>query len=495
MLTPELLARLAELTDLDALGALLGWDQQTMMPPDGAEARADLMATLAVLAHERQTAPELGRLLDAATPAEEPETAIVRVARRDHDRARRVPSTLAAEMELAAARAQEPWARARKTSDFALFAPYLERNLELRRRYADCFDGVDHPYDALLDVFEPGLTTVRVREVFAALRAGLVPLVAAIAAAPPAPVLPGPFAVEAQQQLGLQIARAFGFDDDGWRMDGAVHPFAQSLSSRDIRVTARYDPRDLNGLFAVMHEMGHGLYERQVDPALRRTTLGTGVSLGVHESQSRLWENLVGRSEPFWRHWGPRLRALCPDAVGSCSDRDLLRAINAVAPSLIRVDADEVTYSLHVILRFELEVAMLEGTLAVADLPEAWSAATADLLGIAVPDDARGALQDIHWAFGEFGYFPTYAIGNIVAAQLWDAMAAEIPDRDGQMAAGDYTAIRAWLGEHVHRPGRTVEPADLLLRVTGSALDPAPLLAQLTTKYSDLYGLEVAAVA
>ncbi|MDQ3632177.1 MAG: carboxypeptidase M32, partial [Actinomycetota bacterium] len=419
MLSPELDARLGELTDLGAAGALLGWDQQTMMPPGGGEARGNVMATLATLAHERQTAPELGVLLDAAQPDGEGEQAIVRVARRDHDKARRVPTELAAAMELAAARAQEPWAHARATNDFAHFRPYLERNLELRRRYVDCFEGAEHPYDTLLDNFEPGLTTARVREVFGRLREGLMPLVAALAGAEPAPVLPGPFPIAAQQELALELARAFGFDDGSWRMDLAVHPFAQSLSPQDIRVTARYKEDDLQGLFAVMHEVGHGLYEHQVDPALARTTLGTGVSLGVHESQSRLWENLVGRSEPFWRHWGPKLRAAFPEGVGELSDHDLLRAINAVKPGLIRVDADEVTYSLHVILRFELEVAMIEGTLAIADLPGAWNAGMQNLLGVAVPDDAHGVLQDIHWSFGELGYFPTYAIGNIVAAQLW----------------------------------------------------------------------------
>jgi carboxypeptidase Taq len=489
MLSPELEARLGELTDLHAAGALLGWDQQTMMPPAGGEARGNVMATLTTIAHERQTDDELGALLDAAEPAGETEQAIVRVARRDHDKARRVPAELAAEMERASSRAQEPWAKARATNDFALFRPFLEANLELRRRYVECFDDAEHPYDTLMDNFEPGLTTARVREVFGQLREGLVPLVADIAAAEPAPVLPGPFPIAAQQELALELARAFGFDDGAWRMDLAVHPFAQSLSPQDIRVTARYKEEDLQGLFAVMHEVGHGLYEHQVDPALARTTLGTGVSLGIHESQSRLWENLVGRSEPFWRHWGPRLRERFPDGVGDLSDRDLLRAINVVEPTLIRVDADEVTYSLHVILRFELEVQMVEGTLAVKDLPEAWNAGMEDLLGIDVPDDTHGCLQDIHWSFGELGYFPTYAIGNIAAAQLWDAMGAALPDREAQVATGEYGAIRDWLREHVHAPGRTVEPTALLERVTGGGLDPAPLLAQLNAKYRGLYGI------
>ncbi len=489
MLSPELTGRLAELSDLQATGALLGWDQQTMMPPAGAQARGDVMATLTTIAHERQTAPELGALLDAAQPADDTERSIVRVARRDRDKACRVPAELAAEMELAGSRAQEPWAQARATNDFERFRPFLETNLELRRRYVDCFDEAEHPYDVLLDDFEPGLTTARVREVFAELRAGLVPLVADIAAALPAPVLPGPFSVAAQQELALELARAFGYDDAAWRMDLAVHPFAQSLSPQDIRVTARYKEEDLQGLFAVMHEVGHGLYEHQISPALARTTLGTGVSLGIHESQSRLWENQVGRSEPFWRHWGPKLRAAFPDGLGDVDDRDLLRGINVVEPGLIRVDADEVTYCLHVILRFEIEVALIEGSLAVADLPAAWNAGMRDLLGIDVPDDTRGCLQDIHWSFGELGYFPTYAIGTIVSAQLWEALGRAVPDLEEQVAAGEYGAIREWLREHVHAPGRTVEPTDLLRRATGEELDPAPLLAQLNAKYRALYGI------
>lgn len=489
MLSPELSARLGELSDLGAAGALLGWDQQTQMPPAGGEARGEVMATLASLGHERLTAPELGTLLDAAEPEDDTDAAIVRVVRRDHEKASRVPAALARDMELASARAQEPWARARATNDFGLFRPFLEKNLELRRRYVDCFDDAEHPYDTLMDNFEPGLTTARVREVFEQLREGLVPLVAEIAAAEPAPVLPGPFPVAGQQALGRDIARTFGFDESAWRIDLAVHPFASSLNPQDVRVTARYAEENLQGIFAVMHEVGHGLYEHQIDPGLARTTLQTGVSLGIHESQSRLWENLVGRSEPFWRHWGPRLRETFGAAIGDCSDRDLLRAINTVEPGLIRVDADEVTYSLHVILRFQLEVAMIEGSLAVADLPEAWNSGLQELLGVEVPDDTRGCLQDIHWSFGELGYFPTYAIGNIVAAQLWEALTAAVPDLDEQVAAGEYGTIRDWLREHVHRYGRTVEPTELLERATGQALDPEPLLRQLRTKYAGLYGL------
>ena len=449
-----------------------------------------MLATLARIGHERQTAEELGALLEAAEPSGSDEEAIVRVATRDRDRACRVPAELAAEIELAGSDAQEPWLRARQTNDFAAFAPALQRNLELKRQLAACYPDAAHPYDALMDDFEPGLTTERVRGVFDRLRDGLVPLAAEIAAAAPPPRLPGPFAADAQRSLGLDMARAMGFDESGWRLDDAVHPFAMEVGRGDVRVTTRYGEHDLQGLFGVLHEVGHGLYEAQVAPHLERTTLGTGTSLGIHESQSRLWENWVGRSEAFWSHWTPRLRAAFGrGAVDDLDDRDVLRAINRVEPSLIRVDADEVTYCLHVILRFELETALVEGDLAVADLPAAWAERTKALLGIDVPDDSRGCLQDIHWAWGEFGYFPTYAIGNVVAGQLWEAMAADLPTREADMARGELGGIRAWLGEHVHRHGRTLEPAEVLRRATGSELDPEPMLRFLREKYSDLYGL------
>jgi carboxypeptidase Taq len=482
----QLRARLAELSDLDSIAGLMGWDQQTMMPPGGAGPRGAAMETLERIAHERATAAELGALLDTVDGGDP----LVRMARRDHDRARRVPVELAAEIARAGSDAIGVWIQARQASDFSAFRPALERNLELRRRYADCFPEVDHPYDALLDRFEPDMTTAQVRDVFARLRAGLVPLTEAIAAAPPPPPLRGPFDVGEQRELALEIGRAFGFDDAEWRLDRAVHPFASAISPTDIRVTGRFDEDSLSGVFAVMHEVGHGLYEHGVAPALARTTLGSGASLGMHESQSRLWENLVGRSEPFWRHWLPRARERFPAALGDVGLEDFLRAINVVRPTLIRVEADEATYSLHVILRFELEVALMEGTLSVAELPEAWNAKTKELLGIDVPDDARGVLQDIHWAHGELGYFPTYALGNIVAGQLWRAARAELPALDDQLAAGDYAPLREWLREHVHRHGRSLTPSELLHRATGAELDPQPLLDHLDAKYRALYRLE-----
>jgi carboxypeptidase Taq len=491
MLSPDLLARLGELSDLGANAALLGWDQQTMMPPGGTEGRAQVLATLARIGHERQTDPHLGELLHAAEPEDDRERAIVRVALRDHERALRVPRELAAEMELAAVRAQGPWLEARERADFARFAPFLAENLRLRRELAACFPEAAHPYDALMDAFEPGLTTEVVRDVFRALRDGLVPLVREIGAARAAPPLPGPFPVRAQKELSLEIARSMGFEDGSWRLDLAVHPFAQALNPHDVRVTARYDTRDLQGLFAVMHEVGHGLYEHQVAGDLARTTLGTGVSLGIHESQSRLWENWVGRSEAFWHHWSPRARELFgPGSLGDLDDHDLLRAINAVQPALIRVDADEVTYSLHVILRFELELALVEGTLAVEDLPAAWNAKTRDLLGIEVPDDTRGRPAGHPLGLGRVRLLP----------DVRHRQRRRRPAVAGGVRRARGPGGGPGPGRHVRAAGvaaRGGPPARQDARADGApgprhgpGARPQPVLEHLWGKYGALYGLD-----
>ena len=485
MPSPELLARLGELSDLRHAGHVLAWDQQVMMPPDGGPARHQALGAIENLSHARLVAPELGALLDA----ERDDPQLVRVVRRDHEVARRVPADLAADMTRAGSEGYEVWLRAREANDFAIFEPALRRNVELARRYAGCFPETEHPYDALLDRFEPGTTAAQVATLFARLRDGLVPLLAEIAAAPEPAPLRGGFPTAAQREVGLEIVRSMGFDERAWRLDDAVHPFAASPSSHDVRVTSRFDDDSLTGLFALMHETGHGLYESGIDPALARTTLDSGVSLGVHESQSRLWENLVGRSEAFWSHWLPRLRAAMPQTLDGVELRDFLRAINVVRPTLIRVEADELTYSLHVILRFELELALIEGTLDVADLPQAWARKFREMLGIDVPDDLRGVLQDIHWSEGILGYFPTYAIGNVLAAQLWRVANADMPGLDDDLRAGDYGALRAWLVDKIHRHGRRLPPPELIEQAVGGPLDPGPMLAHLSAKYRALYAL------
>lgn len=485
-LDPRLSERLGALVDLHHARQMLAWDQQVMMPAAGASARGEALATISRLHHERLVAPELGALLDAAA-ATEPR--IARAVRRDHDVARRVPSELTAAMSLAGSEGYATWLQAREDNDFATFEAALRRNIELARRYAACFPEAEHPYDPLLDRYEPGATAAQVTVLFERLRAGLVPLLSQIMMQPAHQAFAGGFPISAQREVGLEIAQSMGFDAAAWRLDDAVHPFAAAPARSDVRVTSRFDEHSLTGLFALMHEVGHGLYEHGVDPALERTTLGSGVSLGVHESQSRLWENLVGRSREFWTHWLPRMRERFPLTLRDVDLDAFIRAINIVRPTLIRVEADEVTYSLHVILRYELELALVEGSLDAADLPAAWAAKVKQFLGIDVPDDLSGVLQDIHWSEGIIGYFPTYAIGNVLAAQLWRAAHEDIPALAGEIARGELGTLRVWLREKVHRHGRLLSPPELVEQAVGEALDPAPMLEHLRAKYGALYGI------
>jgi carboxypeptidase Taq len=478
----ELRTRLAEVADLQRTAMLLAWDQEVVMPPGGAEGRAHQRATLERLAHERFTDDRIGELLGQAEPRDELESDLVRVAARDHDKARRVPAELVSELAHAASSGHVAWARAREESDFAVFAPYLERNVELRRRYVACFPDVAEPYDALLDDFEPGMPTSQARDVLARLRDGLVPLVEAASEIDDSCLHGGPFPEPAQRRLVDLVLRRVGVDDRDWRVDTAVHPFQATIGFGDIRLTTRYSERDVDSLFSALHEFGHGLYEHGVDPALARTPLTGGVSNAVHESQSRLWENMVGRSRGFWRWCFPHLQEALPERFAELSWEQVQRAVNAVRPTLIRVAADEVTYGLHIIVRFELELELFEGRLAVADLPREWNERMRAYLGIEVPDDAHGVLQDVHWAEGLFGYFPTYALGNVVAGQLWARIGAELGDLEEHFAAGDFAPLREWLREHVHRWGRRLTPAETIERACGAPIDPEPYLGYLRDK-------------
>jgi len=491
----ELRDRLAEIADLNAAGGLLGWDQQTMMPERAAPQRAEQLGTLGKLIHERFTDDAIGRLLDAARP--EPgsvDEALVRVTRRDWEKARRVPSELAAELARAGALGHQAWVEARERSDFAAFLPFLRRNVELKLRYVECFDGYDDPYDVLLDDYEEGMTSAEVDALFTELRAGLVPLIAAIAEradAVDAAPLHGDFPVERQRALVHRVVGRLGWSADGWRLDEAAHPFATSFGPGDVRLTTRYDPSYVGmALYGAIHEFGHGLYESQVDDALARTPLGEGVSLGVHESQSRLWENIVGRGRPFagWLHG--QLSEVFPERFGAVGVEDFYRAVNKVEPSLIRVEADEATYGLHIILRFELERAMIAGSVALEELPEAWNARMKQYLGVDVPNDAVGVLQDVHWSGGDIGYFATYALGNLIGAQLWARARADLPGLDDALAAGDGSALRAWLGSNVHRFGRTYPPRELVARATGGPISVQPFLDYLRGKLGPIYGLD-----
>ena len=467
-------ARLAELNDLRLIGHLVAWDQRTMMPPGGGPERADQLATLSRLAHERATDDDLGAWLEElSAPGAELDDAwrdIVRVARRDYDRARRVPTDLAAELAQASAAGQDAWEVARAEDDFARFAPVLARNVELSRAYAACFDGFAGPYDALLADYDYGLTAVRIEEVFGELRTALPPLVAERAARPAPPALDVP--VAAQQAAVTGVLRRFGVDPASWRVDVSSHPFSTNVGLNDSRITTRYEDGRLESLLAAMHEFGHALYDRQVGPELARTPLADGTSMSIHESQSKLWENHVGRNPAFAGVLAQELT----DAGFAISASDVTTTFAEVRPSLIRVSADELTYPLHIVLRFGLERALIEGTLAVGDLPAAWNDGMRELLGVEVPSDAQGVLQDVHWAGLAFGYFPSYALGCLIAAQLWEALEADLGARDEALAAGDVAEIRTWLGEKVHRHGRRLDTVPIVETATGRGLDAQPFL-------------------
>jgi carboxypeptidase Taq len=481
--------------DLAKTGALLGWDQHVMMPPKGASIRAEQMATIGRIAHTKFTDAEVGRLLDdlrdwgSEHEYDSFEASLIRVVSRDWEKARRVPADLRAEMSRSAALANPVWVEARKNNDFGSFLPVLRKNLDLRKQYIDCFEVKDEPYDIVLDDYERDMTTKQVRRIFDYLKEHQAPLVKEVAAQHDDELPVHDFPLEPQKVFELEVVRAFGYTDDAWRLDPTVHPFASGTGITDIRITTRYFSEHMGGLFGTMHEFGHGLYERQVDDRLERSPLARGVSLGMHESQSRMWENLVGRSLPFWRGFFPRLRELQPE-LASYDVEQWYREVNFVQPSLIRVEADEATYNLHIILRFELEQAMLGDEFPLEQLPEEWNSRMYDYLGIDVPNDTEGVLQDVHWSGGSIGYFPTYALGNLISAQLWERITADLPDLESSFEAGEFAPLRDWLREHLHRHGRKFTPGETLERVVGtSEIDPEPYVRYLRGKLADIYGI------
>ena len=484
--------RLATIDDLNSAASVLAWDRQTYMPEGGVGGRAEQLASLARIAHEMLASDETGRLLEDAEQAEpgSDDAAILRVATREYDRAIRLPARLVAETSRATALADPAWVQARERSDWSMFAPHLERVLALKLEAAGYLDG-DHPYDAMLDRYDPGSSTQRLRIMFDELKAGIVPLVREVSAIPAedgvAP-LRGAFDKETQDSFGRDVITSFGYDWSRGRQDPAVHPFCISFGGPgDVRMTTRFDPNLLPiGLFGTCHEAGHALYEQGVDPSFSRTPLSGGVSMGVHESQSRLWENLVARSRPFWTHFHPRLQDAFPDALDGLDLETIYRAVNAVRPSEIRTEADELTYDLHVLLRFELEVDLFENNLTVAELPEAWNAKMEEYLGIVPENDALGVLQDTHWAIGYFGYFPAYSVGNVLSVQMFEAAVEERPEILPDMERGEFGALLGWLRENVHRHGKKYEPDDLISRSTGRALDTAPYLRYLESKFGEM---------
>jgi carboxypeptidase Taq len=496
----ELGRRLGEIHDLEKAAGVLSWDEETKMPPLGADPRADQRATLNRIAHELQIAPDLGELLEELRPFEEAheydsfEASLVRVARRDYEKAVRVPPDLRAELTRAGSLGYQAWLRAREQEDYSIMLPHLEKNLELRRQYVACFEPEDDPYDVVLDDYEPGMKTHEVEAIFDTLKGALLPWLRAVDDLDPIDdsCLRGRFPRDAQRRFGLYVLERWGMDRAAWRLDKTVHPFATSFAPTDIRLTTNFHEDSLHGILSCLHEFGHGIYERQIDPAYTRTPLAQGVSSAFHESQSRMWENLVGRNLATWRFFYPKLQEEFPDHFADVSLEGFHRALNKVQPSFRRVDADEVTYCLHIILRFELERGMLSGEIPLKDLPEAFDAKMREYLGLQPPDVVAGVLQDVHWSDMSMGYFPTYALGNVVSVQLWERAEADLGDLDEQFERGEFEPLREWLREHVHRHGRAFTPQELLRRAAGSAMDPAPYLRYLERKLGDLLGAAVA---
>lgn len=492
----ELRERLATIHDINAATALLAWDQQTYMPKGAIAGRAEQMATLSRLAHEMLTDAKTGSLLDKLTDEFDEDTderAIVRVARRSYRRATKLPVALVQDLMRTTTLAEPAWAEARARSDWNLFVPHLERIIELQRQTAEAYGYTTHPYDALLDEYEPGLTKRQLETMFDELKRSIVPLVKAITARNAedrAAPLHGYFDEAKQEQFSKDVITRFGYDWTRGRQDRTIHPFCINLGSSDVRITTRFDATWLSpALFGTLHEAGHGMYEQGVDPKFNRTPLGGGCSMGVHESQSRLWENMVGRSRIFWTRFYPDLQKLYPETLNAISLEDFYRAVNEVRPSMIRVEADEVTYNLHVLLRFELETALLDGNLKVADVPAAWNAKMTEYLGIAPANDAEGALQDIHWAGGMFAYFPTYTIGNVLAVQLYERAVEAHPTIPSEIAQGEFATLYGWLRVNIYRYGSKYEPDELIKRATGRTLDTAPYLHYLRVKFGELYNL------
>jgi len=485
--------------DLGAAAAVLGWDQQVNMPPGGAEGRAFALATLSKLSHQKAVGDEMGEAIEAAKAEakdldpDSDDARLVKKAERDYLKDRKVPNEWVGEFSHITSIGYHVWEKARAESDFARFQPELAKIIDLRRQYADFFKPYDHIYDPLLDDFEPGMKTAEVKKVFDELRTEQVALVKATAESGVEiddSIIHQPLDEQAQWDFGVEVIKAIGYDFTRGRQDKSVHPFTTGFNPGDVRITTRIDPNFLNpALFGSIHECGHAMYEQGINPEYARTPLDGGASLGFHESQSRMWENMVGRSRPFWNVFYTNLQKHFPAQFGDVAMETFYRAINKVEPSLIRVEADEATYNLHIMMRFELEVALMEGSLDVADLPAAWNKKSQELLGITPPDDKLGVLQDVHWSGGMIGYFPTYALGNLIAAQLWEKIIEEMPDLEDRLAQGKFGDLLDWLRTNVHIYGAKYLPSELLERITGQTLSAHPYLKYLQKKFGDVYGL------
>lgn len=495
----ELKNILGEVDDLTKAAAILSWDQQAYMPPGGAPARAVQLGTLSRLAHEKFTDERVGRLLYQLTnetrdlPYDDDTVSLVRVTKRDYEKAVRLPSTFVAELAEAVGVGTTAWAQARAANDWIGFQGHLKHMVELKQREAEYLGYHEKMYDALLDEYEPDMKTAQVAEMFDAVRNELVPLVRAISersARVDDSFLHRAYDPGKQWELAHEALRTIGYDFELGRMDKVPHPFCTTFSNHDVRVTNRVLPDFFNSaFFGAMHEGGHALYELGSPDRFERTTLAGGTSLSVHESQSRMWENLVGRSRAFWKFFFPKFRAEFPEHAADLDAEKMYRAVSKVQPSYIRVEADEVTYSLHVMLRFEVESLLLENKLSVSELPAWWDEAMSSYLGVTPPDVANGVLQDVHWSLGYYGYFPTYSLGTFFSAQLFDQARKELGDLDEQFARGEFSRLREWLTRNIYQYGRKFTLNELATRITGEPLQTRSYIAYLKNKYAEIYGL------
>ena len=494
----ELKTILAEVSDIGHAAAIASWDQQAFMPPGGAESRGNVMSTLSRLSHETFTSDKVGRLLDELKPhgesldADSNDARLLKVTLRDFNKATKVPTEMVEEKAQLTTLGNQAWQEARSKSDFSIFEPHLEKFIDWVQRYADLFKPYDHIYDPLLDDYEPGMKTSEVQAIFDGIRPQQVELIEAIASKPQVDdsFLHQHFDEAKQMAFGEAVFTQYGYDLKRGRQDKVTHPFMTTFGYGDHRITVRVDEEFFNSyLFAALHEAGHAMYEQGVDKELYRTPLYGGTSLAVHESQSRMWENLVGRSRPFWSHFFPKLQEVFSSQLGNVSLEEFYKGINKVEPSFIRVEADEATYNLHVMLRMEIEIGLLEGSLKVKDLPEIWNTTFNEYLGVTPPDDAQGVLQDVHWSFGLFGYFSTYSLGNLVSAQLWEKINEGIPNLADQIGKGEFAPLLTWLNEKIHVHGSKFEPQELVEQVTGSKIGGPAYIKYLQTKFGEIYGL------
>jgi carboxypeptidase Taq len=502
----ELCRLLRRAGTLGSVRRLLSWDQETYMPKGGASARSEQQEIMAELCHKAGTDPRIGELIsacegDATLAGDEAAAANIREMRRDYDMLTRLPTELVGELAKVGSQAQEVWKHARERSDFAMFAPWLDRVMTLTRRKAECY-GVpigenSRPgelYDALLDEYEPGASASQIEAIFTPLRSRLSGLISEIARSKrkvKSGLLTSKIPAEKQHAFGLSVLGAMGFDLGAGRLDVTTHPFCEGLAPGDTRLTTRYrDEKFTDALYGTLHEMGHGLYEQGLPKSERYgQPLADSISLGIHESQSRMWENFVGRSRAFWTWALPTAKKTLGGALSKAKVDDLYAAVNTATPSFIRVEADEATYNLHVMLRFEIERGLISGDLKVKDVPKVWNENFERLFGIEVPDDRRGCLQDVHWSFGLVGYFPTYTLGNLYAAQFWERINKDIRGLDARIAAGDFGPLKKWLNAKIHAPGKRYRAGELCERVTGKALSAEPLMRHLEGKLRPIYGV------